>query len=154
MRSILLTAVFALMVGPAAAATMANPIDAVNQFVGGMNHNDMKSAAAAYAPNASIIDEFPPYHWQGQTAFADWGRDFGADSKKNAITDPSITLEKPVTSSVEGDHAYLVFPATYAFKQNGKPMREAGSIMTFTLQKTAAGWRIAAWSWSAREAPH
>jgi hypothetical protein len=154
MRSILFGAVFILSVATATAAPMSNPMDAVDQFVGGMNHNDMKSAAAAYAPNTSIIDEFPPYHWQGQTAFADWERDFGADSKKNAITDPIVTLGKPLTSSVNGDKAYLVIPATYSFKQNGKPMREEGSIMTFAMQKTAEGWRIAAWSWSAREAPH
>lgn len=154
MRSILLSAVLALSVVPATAAPVSNPMDAVNQFINGMNRNDMKSAAAVYAPSASIIDEFPPYHWQGQNAFADWGRDFGADSSKKAITNPTVTLGKPVTSSIDGDNAYLVIPATYAFKQNGKPVREAGGVMTFAVQKTAEGWRIAAWSWSAREAPH
>src|SRR5689334_3968929 len=126
MRSILIAAVLALWVAPAAAANTTNPIDAINQFIDGMNHNDMKSAATAFAPSTSIIDEFPPHSWQGKSAFADWVRDFGADSKKNAITDPALTLGKPVTSSTSGDHAYLVIPATYAFKQNGKPMRESG----------------------------
>ena len=150
----ILAAALALSIAPGLAATPAGPMDPVNQFIDGMNHNNMKSAAATYAPVASIIDEFPPHHWQGATAFSDWGRDFGADSKKNGITDPVVTLGKPLQNVVTGDRAYVVVPATYSFKQNGKPMHESQSIMTFALQKLSAGWRIAGWSWTAREAAH
>ncbi len=150
----ILAATLALGLAPAFAAAPAGPMDPVNQFINGMNHNDMKSAGAAYAPTVSIIDEFPPHHWQGSTAFSDWGRDFGADSKKNGITDPVVTLGKPLQNVVTGDRAYVVVPATYRFKQNGKTMRETDSIMTFALQKLAAGWRIAGWTWTAQEAAH
>lgn len=154
MRVVIVVTALSLGIAPAMAAPLSSPIDAVNQFINGMNHNDLKSAAAAYAPTISIIDEFPPHHWQGQTAFADWGRDFNADAAKNAITDPIVTLGKPLESSTTGDRAYYVIPATYAFKQRGKPMRESDSIMTFALQKTSSEWRIAGWAWSAREAAH
>jgi hypothetical protein len=30
----------------------------------------------------------------------------------------------------------------------GKPVKETGSMFTFALQKGAAGWRIAGWSWA------
>jgi len=154
MRTVIFATALVLGITPATAAPLSNPIDAVNQFINGMNHNDLKSAAAAYAPTVSIIDEFPPHHWQGPTAFADWGRDFNADATKNAITDPIVTLDKPLESSTTGDRAYFVIPATYAFKQHGKPMRESESIMTFALQRISGGWRIAGWAWSAREAAH
>jgi len=154
MRAFVFAIAVSFVIAPAHAAPLSSPIDAVNQFISGMNHNDMKSAAAAYAPTVSIIDEFPPHHWQGPTAFADWGRDFNADATKNAITDPVVTLGKPLESSTTGDRAYFVIPATYAFKQHGKPMRESESIMTFALQKASGGWRIAGWAWSAREAAH
>jgi hypothetical protein len=150
----MLAAALAWSVVPALAAAPAGPMDPVNQFVDGMNHNNMKSAAAAYTPTASIIDEFPPHHWQGATAFADWSRDFGADSKKNGITDPWVTLGQPLQNVVTGDRAYVVVPTTYSFKQRGMSMRESDSIMTFALQKLAAGWRIAGWAWTARVAAH
>jgi len=121
----------------------------VYQFVSDLNRNDMKGAAAAYAPTASIIDEFPPHHWQGPTAFADWGRDFGVDAQKHGDTDPFVALGKPAHISVEGDRAYAVFPSTFSFKEHGKEVDETGSTMTFALQKFANGWRIVGWSWSA-----
>lgn len=154
MRSLIIAFTLTLGIAPATAAPASNPMDPVNQFINGMNHNDMKSAAAAYAPSVSIIDEFPPHHWQGTTAFADWGRDFAADAKKNAITDPIVTLGKPIESSTSGDRSYVVVPATYTFKQNGKVLRESGATMTFALQRISAGWRIVGWTWSAHETAH
>jgi hypothetical protein len=154
MRIFTLLAVLAFCATPAFAAASGGPMDPINQFIGGISHNDTKSAAAAYAPTASIIDEFAPHHWQGATAFSDWNRDYGADSKKNGITDPVVTLGKPMQNVVSGDRAYVVVPATYSFKQHGKPVQESDSIMTFALQKLASGWRIAGWAWTAREAAH
>ena len=154
MRSVVVAVLATLSITPALAGPASNPMDPINQFITGMNHNDMKSAAAAYAPTVSIIDEFPPHHWQGATAFSDWGRDFAADAKKNGISDPIVTLDKPIQSSTTGDRSYVVVPATYAFKQHGKQVRESGAIMTFALQRVSAGWRIAGWSWSARETAH
>ena len=44
-------------------------------------------------------------------------------------------------------HAYVVMPTDYTFKQGTKTMAEYGTI-TYALDKTTAGWRIAAWSFS------
>jgi hypothetical protein len=51
---------------------------------------------------------------------------------------------------VTADRAYIVVPATYAYKQKGKPMKESGSTLTLALQKGATGWRITGWAWSKR----
>ena len=32
--------------------------------------------------------------------------------------------------------------------KKGKPMNETGSVLTITLQKGAAGWRITGWAWA------
>jgi hypothetical protein len=48
---------------------------------------------------------------------------------------------------VNGSRAYVVVPATYTYKQHGKPVTEDGSVWTLVLQKSGADWKIAGWSW-------
>jgi hypothetical protein len=119
----------------------------VHQFVDGFNKGDSKSAVAACADRASIIDDFPPHEWQGGGACAAWLKDYEADAKKNGITDFVVTLDKPRHLDVSGDRAYAVIPANYTFKKNGKPMKQDGSTFIFALQKGSTGWRIAGWAW-------
>jgi hypothetical protein len=81
-------------------------------------------------------------------ACSNWANDFDADAKKNGITDGVVTLSKPRHAEVTADRAYLVIPADYSFKQNGKQMKETGSTLTVALQKGTDGWRIVGWAWT------
>jgi len=123
-------------------------LSTVNQFVNTFNKGDVKAMVTTCAEQTSIIDEFPPHEWHGAGACARWASDYDADNKKNAITDGVVTLGKPRHVDVTGDRAYVVVPADYGYKMKGKPMKENGSMLTVVLQKSAAGWRIAAWSWT------
>jgi ketosteroid isomerase-like protein len=146
---VLLATMFLMFTGAAACADdAANATAVTHQFIDRLDRGDMKGAAATYAPDASIIDEFPPHHWQGPTAFADWGRDFVIDSKKHSDTGGTVVLGKQLRASVEGDHAYVVYVATFNYNENGKPVSETGSNMTFALQRLAGVWRIAGWAWT------
>jgi ketosteroid isomerase-like protein len=116
----------------------------VHQFVDALNAGDAKTAAKAYIPAPSIIDEFPPHYW---TSFEDWLRDFGTDTKKNGVSDVHVALEAPTTSTVGAVQAYEVIPNVITAKVGGKPTKEKG-IFTFALLKTYDGWRIAGWSWT------
>jgi len=131
--------------GDAETAAMAP----VHQFIGDVNKGDMKAAAATFASDASIIDEFAPYHWQGNDAFAQWGADFDTMAKVNGISDMVLTLEPPRHVHVTGDRGYAVVPALIVSRHNGKTARERGTF-TFALTNTAMGWRIAAWAWATR----
>jgi ketosteroid isomerase-like protein len=137
-----------LTAGPAAATEKTDVMAPVHQFVDGFNKGDVKTALAACAEQASIIDEFAPHEWHGAGACANWASDFGADAKKNGITDGVVTLGNPRHVDITADHAYVVVPANYTFKKNGKPSKELGSTLTLALQKGAAGWRITAWAWT------
>ncbi len=137
-----------LTAGPTVASEKTDVLAAVHQFIDGFNKGDAKSALAACAAPAFIIDEFPPYAWQGPTACSDWATDFDANSKKDKISDPVVALGKPKHVDVAGERAYVVLPANYNFKQAGKPMAEPGSTLTVALQKLPAGWRITGWAWS------
>jgi hypothetical protein len=130
--------------GSQEAAVMAT----VHQFVDGFNKGDTKSALAACAAQASIIDEFPPHEWMGPTACDQWAADYAANAKSHGIADGIVTLGKPWHVSVTGNRAYVVVPATYAYKEHGKPVTERDSVFTVALLKFAAGWRITGWAWS------
>ncbi|HEY6860503.1 MAG TPA: hypothetical protein VI358_12050 [Pseudolabrys sp.] len=143
----------AVMAGSASASDNISTPDKIDvmrpvrEFVDSFNKGDVK---AACANQSTIIDEFPPYLWQGATACADWSNDFDAFRAKNGIVDPKITLGLGQHVDVMGDRAYVVVPAHLTFKQNGKRVSERDPILTVSLQKIADTWRIAGWAWSKR----
>jgi len=120
----------------------------INQFVDGFNKGDTKTAVAACADETSILDEFPPHEWHGAGACAKWLSDFDVDAKKNGITDGVVTLGDALHVDINSDHAYVVVPANYRFKQKGKTVSEVGSIITLSLKNGPMGWRITGWAWA------
>ena len=157
MRKVMIAvAVAALTAGPLFAAETSDKADVmgvVNQLLDAFNildafnKGDQKAVLALCVDDMSIIDEFPPYEWHGAGAFAKWFADYDADCKKNGVTDGIVTLDKPRHVVVTGDRAYVVAPSHYAYKQNGKPKKEAGED-TMTLQKGKDGWRFTGWCWA------
>jgi hypothetical protein len=143
-------AVAVLAAGPVAASDKTDVMVPINQFTDGFNKGDTKSALAACADQTSIIDEFPPHEWHGAGACAKWLDDFVADTKKNAITDGKVKLGKPLHIDITGDRAYVVVPASFAFKMKGKAMKEPASMLTIALQKGASGWLMTGWAWTKR----
>jgi hypothetical protein len=141
-------AVALLTQAPAAVAQQNEVMRVINQFIDGFNKGDVKSAVATCAAQTSILDEFPPHEWHGPGACAKWAVDYAADAKKNGVTEGSVTLATPKHVDITGNLAYVVVPASYAVKQNGKAVNENGSFMTFALRKGAAGWRITGWTWT------
>jgi len=139
--------VLVLVAGLAVASDQTDVMATVNQFVSGFNKGDMKSALAACADQASIIDDFPPHAWSGSGACAAWASDYDAFAKKNGITDGIVTLGTPKHVDVTGDVAYVVVPAEFAYKKDSKPTKETGATFVLVLKKADAGWRITAWAW-------
>lgn len=133
---------------PAAATDKTDVVTTVNKFVDSFNMGDMKALTATCADQASIIDEFPPYEWHGAGACAKWTDDYGADAKKNGITDGGVTLGALRHVDVTADRAYVVVPANYRFKQNGKVVQETASTLAIALQKTDGAWRMTGWAWA------
>ena len=101
---------------------------------------------AVCADDAAVIDDIPPFEWHGPGACSRWQKDNDAYLKQG-ISEETFTLGKPQQLIISGDRAYAVIPVTYAFTQKGKRVREHATG-TLVLHKTAAGWRIAAWTWA------
>ena len=149
-KVMIVVALAGLMAGPLFAAEKSEKADVmgvVNQLMDAFNKGDQKTVLALCTDEMSIIDEFPPHEWHGAGAFSKWFADYDTDSKKNGVTDGIVTLGKPRHVEVTGDRAYVVAPANYTYKQNGKPKKEAGED-TMTLQKGKDGWRITGWCWA------
>ncbi|MDB5677466.1 nuclear transport factor 2 family protein [Sphingomonas bacterium] len=144
------------IIGLAAGLLLAVPAQAQNgaveapikTFIDSFNKGDVAGAMATHvSTGATIVDEIAPYMWSGPKSFGDWGASYDKDAKANGITDPAVSVGAPTRELVDGDAAYVIVPSVYTFKQKGVPMREKAQ-MTFALTKTAAGWKIAAWTWT------
>jgi ketosteroid isomerase-like protein len=148
--AIALTIVFAFILAAtsAFASEKTDVVAAVHQYFDNLDNDKLQTSLAMCDSYVSILDEFPPHAWHGATACADWWKDFNAYNEKNGITDPVAALGTPWSVDVRGDRAYFVAPATYAYKQDGKPLKELHSVFTVALRRTKAGWRITAWAWA------
>lgn len=143
---------FICAIGLAATVGAASPNDEmtapIHRFMDAFNKGDAAAAAAAHVENdLVIIDEVPPYVWQGRDAFKSWNRDLASNDQKLGITDEFVTLGETTRVESSGDRAYVVVAAVYTFKQKGVAMREPAQ-MTFSLRKEPTGWRISGWTWT------
>ncbi len=151
MRYLTVGVVVWFVIGAAASAQTADAqvMAPIQKFIDSFNKGDTAAASATHAAEADlvIIDEVPPYLWRGAQAFQAWSADLDSDAKKHGITDPMVTIAAPTRAETNGDQAYVVVPAVYAFKQRGVAMREAAQ-MTFALKKGPSGWLIHGWTWT------
>lgn len=147
---------FLFLVGaPAAYASDAkrdaNVEATIKQFAAAFNKGDMKTAKALHTASPLIVDEVAPHLWSGGNAFDGWGADLAKSDAAEGRSGGQVTIGAPTREVVSGDHAYVVAPTTYNFKQKGMAMRETAQI-TFVLDKEASGWKIASWTWTGPEA--
>jgi uncharacterized protein (TIGR02246 family) len=151
MRRVMIAVVVAsLMAGPLFAkqtAEQAEVLKVVTQVNDAFNKGDMKGALALCTDDMSIIDTVSPFEWHGAGAFQKWFADYDTETKKHGMTDGTVTIGKTKHVDVDGDRAYVVVAATFNYKQDGKPTKEAAS-WTFSLLKTKGGWRITGWAWA------
>jgi ketosteroid isomerase-like protein len=141
--------VVALSLNAQAADTTADAgaLAAVRQFIESFNAGNLDGARAAHAANPTIVDEVPPFHWQGPGAFDAWFASLNAHDAARGVTDGKVTLGDVVRQESAGDGAYVVMAARYAFKEKGVAM-SAPAQMTFALAKAADGWRIVGWTYA------
>jgi ketosteroid isomerase-like protein len=122
-----------------AVAVPSRRIDGADRTIDAFNKGDAGRGHCHVANDLVIIDEVPPFSWQGTGAFTAWNDDLASDAAANGITDQLVTLAAATRVESSGDRAYVVVPAVYTFKQKGVAMRESAQ-MTFALRKEAAGW--------------
>ena len=135
---------------PAVASDKTDVMAAVNNEVAAFNKGDKSVWAAGCADQTSIIDNFAPYRWEGTGTCSAWWDAYEANGKKNGLTGGGLKVVKVRHADITGNSAYVVLTANFSFQDKGKPAAENGSSLTFVLNKTAQGWRIASWAWAAK----
>ncbi len=133
---------------PAAKAMAAKgPAATVKQFIDAFDKGDMKAAEATHVAAPSILDEPPPHLWSGPGAFTAWAGDLQKDAMAHGQSGNKATLGKLSRQQIDGDTAYVVFPATYSYKEKGVAMTESAK-MVYSLKKDGDAWKITSWAWA------
>jgi hypothetical protein len=147
-KIIIALVVFGSATASSVASNESEVLAPVHQFVDSFNKGDVTTAPAGCSDVTSIIDDFPPFGWQGAGACAKWMDSYKTFAAANGIADMVITLENPKHVDIVDDRAYVVVPANYTLKKAGKIVKKTGSILTIALLKGASGWHITAWAWA------
>ena len=108
---------------------------------------DAAAVKADWAPGGSIIDEFPPYFWQGSAPFDLWWATFQELAAKDKITNMVAKIRGFQRVMVTGDRAYTVAEVGITFKMDGKGYKQSG-LWTFVLGSVGGSWKVTAWGWS------
>lgn len=130
------------------ASDSSDAVATVRNAIVAFNHGDLKGFAALCGSPASIIDDFPPHTWSGANACNDWAIALAAANKSSDISNETVVLGTPWHTTVTGNRAYVVIPATLHYNMKGKPVKESGSVFTVVLTRTDKGWLMSAWSWA------
>jgi hypothetical protein len=144
---VLATGLTALSGSCLAAAASQGPTAPIRVFINDFNKGDNAGAKATHVASPSIIDEVAPHAWNGPGAFDAWAADLAKDATAHGDTGGKVTLGSTIKSQVDGDTAYVVIHATYAYNEKGQAMAEPASF-TFALRHGAGGWKIASWAWN------
>lgn len=135
----------ALIAVSAVASDNTDALAPVHRFIEGMNKGDMKTVAAAFADEVSIVDDLAPYHWQGKGATDQWVATMGDAMQKGGTTDFVMKLGKPSYFQISGELAYAVIPSSFTYKIKGKKI-SGSNTMTLVMRKGTDGWRMTAFA--------
>jgi ketosteroid isomerase-like protein len=149
-RTSLTFAVVAIVISvfmPALASDKADVMAVVQKWADSFNSSALEAGRAVCAPDAVVLDDFPPHVWQGSDACGKWFKGYSAMAVKASITDGKIVVGVPRHLDIESGDAYLVAPVILTFNKSGKPVKAAG-VITIALHKGDIGWRITGWAWA------
>ncbi|MEJ0095816.1 MAG: hypothetical protein WDN46_21135 [Methylocella sp.] len=106
--------------------------------------------AAFFEPSLTIVDDTPPYLFQGRNAVANWIKAYrDAQPKGSEGAKASLHFLEPQTVEIKGARAYVAVPGEWTVEQNGQSNVSHG-IITVILDRARQNWRIATWVWTPR----
>jgi ketosteroid isomerase-like protein len=132
------------------AATPA-PTDAAigkipERIIAALAAHDAAAVSAMCVPDATVVDEFPPYLWTAPGACTRFARDFSAVARDAHLTGiTAVTKATVVTRSL--GRVYAVTRVTLTLLVGGKTVREDGT-WTFVVMRSGGAWKIASMTWA------
>jgi hypothetical protein len=146
---------FALLViafiAPVKAATteqQKGQVIAVIQSVADEWNKSQALPKSQFGTDLTIIDNTPPYVFQGRDAVQKWLKAYRDDQSPDASkAKTSLSFLEPKTVEIKGAGAYIAVPAEWIVTLDGHSDVSRG-VVTATLNATAQGWRISTWVWT------
>jgi hypothetical protein len=135
-----------------AAPALADPLPAaalvpLDTLVTGINADDTGVMASAYSAEPTIVDEFPPFQWQGAGAVKKWSKDLRDLVAAAGITQIKLVRRPPTYFHRDGHLAYLCVPMTFSYVLKGSPVSERGAFVLSMVEIEGTGWKISASAW-------
>jgi ketosteroid isomerase-like protein len=132
---------------PLTASDYVDVMAVVHRWADAFGRRSFNTDIAPCAEDAVVIDDLPPYVWQGPGACSKWFKAFETWASKAGVTNAAITLGEIRHLDFAGDFAYLVAPVTLSYVNAGKSVNFPG-LITLTLRKLQSGWRISGVAWA------
>ena len=136
----------------AAEPDTASLLQPLQVFAAAYNRADCTFPADAYTDDATTIDEFAPFSWQGPRAARTWyaattSCDKESDYQQFLAEHQVLTLGALATVRQEGNHAFVVIATKLTFQAKGRTYLQH-LYWTVSEIQAAQGWRIAAQGWA------
>ena len=119
----------------------------VVDFVDEVNSGKIEAALSRFSQNASIMEDIPPFKWQGPDAGSQWLSAMAANADRIGVTSVAMVLGDARRIEVEGQAAYAIFGGTVHLKQPPRALQEPG-LLTFTFGGGIDGWLITGLTWT------
>jgi ketosteroid isomerase-like protein len=149
-RNLLVCLAFAVAcIAPASADPAGSVMATVNGALAQTNADNAAALNSYFTPTSVVVDDLPPFVWNGANAAERWWSQLDAFMKTAHIVALHATSAAPTRIVVVSDHAYVVVPLTIASLVNGKPVRHRG-YWTLVLQRVSGTWKIASATFSSR----
>jgi len=137
--------VFDTVPPPDVMAVVSVAIKAVNTF-------DIRAVADLYTPNAVIVDNEPPYSWNGPTAGVQWINAVEKLCQFSSITKLKGVIDPVNVYQVSADDCYIVVPVHFTYVLPGKQGFSDQGAFAFALRWVNGKWLIKSQVWMPQKA--
>ena len=105
-------------------------------------------ARDCFESSLTIVDNTPPYLFEGPRAMDDWVEAYrNGQPKETRDAKTTLQFSPPRSVKIKDSHAYIAVPADWSVEHDGHS-DVAHGIVTASLTNRDQHWRISAWTWS------
>ena len=104
--------------------------------------SNLKTFLATSAPDINIVDEFPPFVWNGKDAAARYFKDFQDLLTKFKVSDYKLDLKDPTFIEQDKNVAYAVFPVSVSYKVGNVKAHTDTGYQALVFKKATRGKRV------------
>ena len=127
-----------------------DPGAVIESMVAAVNLGDFTSATACFAEDPVIVEDIPPFRWQGRDAVAGWLTAMGENAARLGVAGIAMELGEVVQLRCVDERAYCVRAGELRLSAQERTLAAPG-LLSFTLRRVASAWLIETLVWSGRE---